>query len=567
MDKNKTIKENMKKVYFSKKNHIIGFSGGKDSSFLLEMLCEMIEELPKEQRTNKIHIICSDTGVETPEMTAYQYRCIDSLRTYAAKSSLPFEVHMVRPPIKSRFFYKLLGRGTNVPVGNVRNRWCTSHLKLLPMQKKLQKLISKMPIDLGNLKDEHDVYLWLGVRNEESSRRKRSIQDLELSASSYFAKHPDTPRIMYFHPIKFLPSDEVFFELMSREQLRYGIRTEELTIQYGEEMLECGIKTSEGDIGAACSSNGARSGCWVCPLVTEDKMLKRLISEGQTNYTFLLEWKKLVIAMRNDIRYRTIRPRKIYNKILKKSNKTEDQINIFHLESENEQNLHNYSIFDRVIDEGYIPGALSIEGRKILLEYLLYIQEQSGYTLIEEDEIKAILDSWIETDGVQVTRQEISPKKYTYDGEVVVLPDMTLNKAKTKNSNPIFYVEVDFNLGEGKLYQLLKERQQVTHKNYFCFPSSYDNVDYQIVWNKAKFIVCSKDIQTSNHAHEEIFRWLGWNIQPHTMNTETYNRGISHIILNALREGLSKDSLDNQLHHLTQINYGEAIDGQLLLDF
>ncbi|MED3189753.1 hypothetical protein [Bacillus toyonensis] len=98
--------------------------------------------------------------------------------------------------------------GSNHTLGNVRNRWCTSHLKLLPMQSKLKEILNEIPMDIAN--DDFDVLLYNGVRNEESARRRRNIASIEDDVASYFAEHPDMPRIKYFHPIKFLTSDEVF---------------------------------------------------------------------------------------------------------------------------------------------------------------------------------------------------------------------------------------------------------------------------------------------------------------------------------------------------------------------
>lgn len=76
------------------------------------------------------------------------------------------------------------------------------------MQSKLKEIFNEIPMDIAN--DDFDVLLYNGVRNEESARRRRSIASIEDDVASYFAEHPDMPRIKYFHPIKFLTSDEVF---------------------------------------------------------------------------------------------------------------------------------------------------------------------------------------------------------------------------------------------------------------------------------------------------------------------------------------------------------------------
>lgn len=90
----------------------------------------------------------------------------------------------------------------------------------------------------------------------------------------------------------------------------------ELIQFYGEDILECGIKTS-GDQGKSCGGN-SRNGCWTCGLISgQDKMLTRFIEEGQIDYTYLLNWKNLMLRMRNDIRYREVLPRQKYNKLKK----------------------------------------------------------------------------------------------------------------------------------------------------------------------------------------------------------------------------------------------------------
>ncbi|MBL2347038.1 hypothetical protein ELJ07_33345, partial [Klebsiella pneumoniae] len=89
----------------------------------------------------------------------------------------------------------------------------------------------------------------------------------------------------------------------------------------------------------------------------------------------------------------------VYNKILKGDKLNNSELDIFQLCDEEYQDMHYYESFNRASDEEYIPGGISFEGRYILLEYLLYAQEKSQYTLIEEEEIEAILEAWYETEG------------------------------------------------------------------------------------------------------------------------------------------------------------------------
>lgn len=98
---------------------------GKDSSAMLTLLWDAIAELPLEQRTNPIHILTSEVGVETPAMTAYISRTLQKIQENANEQNLPFVVHGVKPLMKESYWYKVIGRGVLPPSGNSRLRWCT----------------------------------------------------------------------------------------------------------------------------------------------------------------------------------------------------------------------------------------------------------------------------------------------------------------------------------------------------------------------------------------------------------------------------------------------------------
>ena len=45
---------------------ICGYSGGKDSSAVVQLVCMALQQLPKEKRTKTVHVISTDTLVESP---------------------------------------------------------------------------------------------------------------------------------------------------------------------------------------------------------------------------------------------------------------------------------------------------------------------------------------------------------------------------------------------------------------------------------------------------------------------------------------------------------------------
>ena len=87
MDEYKEIKREMRMVYLhDQRPWMIGFSGGKDSTLLCQLVFEMLEELPEKQRWKKVYVVTSDTLVENPIVKAckadyrYHSECNQRLR-------------------------------------------------------------------------------------------------------------------------------------------------------------------------------------------------------------------------------------------------------------------------------------------------------------------------------------------------------------------------------------------------------------------------------------------------------------------------------------------------------
>lgn len=521
------IMQQMKELYLKDdKPILVGYSGGKDSSFMLALLWHMLESLEPNQHHKKVHLLSADTLVEAPHFAEYLYRSLQKIERYAIKKGIPIQVHLVQPEMNKRLLYKLLGRGTNLPTGNVRYRFCTSNVKIEPMEKAIRSILKQ---EAAHITDKVIGTLWLAVRNEESARRRASIEKLEESADSLFAEHATIPELRVFHPIKFVTGDEIFFALGSMDKLPFGVETQELFSHYGADVLECGLKTGEDGMGTSCGAGNNRTGCWLCGLSKyDDPMLIRYIEEGRSGYTHLLKWKQTMLDMRNDTRYREVLRRPVlYKKI-----ETKQNMDLFTFASD------HYDSFQRAECDSYEPGGMTLEGRRLLLEYLLYIQEQTGFSLIEEAEIEAILQAWKELDGVEVARHELVPRPFRYDGPLVFRKDKTINKERTKTKNPVFFVTIDIGMEEQALYAHMRERQRVTQRSLFFFPKAQDFEEERVVWNSATFVVCNDEVQTETEAYAYVYRWLGWEYGSFTEQTK--RNAINFLILSALREGILK---------------------------
>src|SRR4051794_35500578 len=72
---------------------VIGYSGGKDSSCVLQAAWYALSELPREKLTKPVYVISSDTLVETPAVVNQLETSLKLIGEGAKAQGLPFEVH------------------------------------------------------------------------------------------------------------------------------------------------------------------------------------------------------------------------------------------------------------------------------------------------------------------------------------------------------------------------------------------------------------------------------------------------------------------------------------------
>ena len=163
------IKEELKRVYMhDNRPWMIGYSGGKDSTLLCQLVFEMLESLPKEQRIKKVYIVTSDTLVENPIVKNYMHKMNRAINESSNHRDLNIEAHLIYPDVKNTFWSLVIGLGypTPEPPGF---RWCTERLKINPSNEFVYNRIKK----------DGEIVILLGVRKDESSSRSKSISSRE----------------------------------------------------------------------------------------------------------------------------------------------------------------------------------------------------------------------------------------------------------------------------------------------------------------------------------------------------------------------------------------------------
>ena len=112
-----------------KRAYIVAFSGGKDSTCVLQLVYEMMLNLPKDE-LNPTYAILSDTLVEAPNVAIYFKNIVNSINSDAAKREIPFKIIIAKPSDQDEFWANLIGKGYPSPTRTFR--WCTERLKINP---------------------------------------------------------------------------------------------------------------------------------------------------------------------------------------------------------------------------------------------------------------------------------------------------------------------------------------------------------------------------------------------------------------------------------------------------
>ena len=98
---------------------LIGYSGGKDSSLLVSLVIETVLRLPENQRTKKIFIVSSDTGVENPIVKKYMHDSSAKINEFSKKVKANIQADIIYPEVEIKV--------QNVVINENTIRTCAKH--------------------------------------------------------------------------------------------------------------------------------------------------------------------------------------------------------------------------------------------------------------------------------------------------------------------------------------------------------------------------------------------------------------------------------------------------------
>ena len=387
------IKKEMELVYLhDRRPWMIGYSGGKDSTLLCQLVFEMLESLPEEKRWKPVYIVTSDTMVENPIVKAYMHKMSKAINDASAEKSLNVQAHIIYPEIRQTFWSLVIGLGypTPEPPGF---RWCTERLKINPSN----------AFTYNTIKKDGEIVILLGVRKAESAARSRSITSREIEGK-ILSPHPQIAKAYVYSPLSEIKNENVWEYLLQGDgKSAWNTDNNYLYNLYrGENLSEEDSVVGQVNKDNMKVTGNSRFGCWICTMVKEDKSLKNFIDHGAKELIPLRDFRNWLVELRANPEARDYRRR-------------------------------NGSVYLTSSGE-FGRGPFTMEARKEILRRLLRLQVETGFELITLDELKMIDKLW-EDEGdlsrrslveiyTEVTGEKLpwdNYRKAKYDEETIAL--------------------------------------------------------------------------------------------------------------------------------------------------
>jgi len=261
---------------------IIGYSGGKDSTAVLQLVVLALRGLAQAERTKPVFVISTDTMVENPIVAGWVKSSLKRLDDLAEAEDLKLKPFRLTPEINGTYWVNLIGRG--YPAPRPKFRWCTERLKIDPVTEFIGSVV----------KNHREAIIVLGTRKAESAARAQVMSRLDKRANrDRLRPHDALPNASVYSPIEAWSNDDVWMFLMQVPN-PWGHSNEDLLTMYRGATAdgECPLVVD----GSTPSCGDSRFGCWVCTMVDKDRSMMAMIKNDQEK-----EWMQPLLDLRDEL--------------------------------------------------------------------------------------------------------------------------------------------------------------------------------------------------------------------------------------------------------------------------
>jgi len=347
---------------------VIGYSGGKDSTAVTQLVWLALSKLPPSESPRKpVYVITTDTLVENPIVAAWVRNSLTTMEKKAVEDNLPVQVRLLEPSTEDSFWVNLIGRGYPAPRPGFR--WCTERLKIKPTSAFIEQTANKFG----------EAIMLLGARKSESASRSASLTKREKLTKEGLTAHIELVNTLVYAPIQEWSNDDVWM-FLTRIANPWGHSNKDLLALYrgATEDNECPIVVDT----SSPSCGNSRFGCWVCTLVDQDKSMKAMIQNDTDK-----SWMRPLLNFRNELDFRGDEYRKIER------------------ERREFRRMKGSPTLNRTGDD-LVPGPYTQAARAMWLRRVLEVQQEirnnpdtptsvRGIELITRRELAAIRRIWL----------------------------------------------------------------------------------------------------------------------------------------------------------------------------
>ncbi|MBX8461375.1 DNA phosphorothioation system sulfurtransferase DndC [Enterobacter sp. RIT637] len=427
---------------------VIGYSGGKDSTAVLQLVWSALQELKTEGQCHKdVHVISTDTLVENPIVAMWVEKSLERMIEAKQQQGLPIQPHRLTPDVKDRFWVNLIGKG--YPAPRYKFRWCTDRLKISPSNNFINNLVDK----------RGEAILVLGTRKSESATRAATMEHYETTETNTrradgLTANGTLDRVWVYPPIADWTNDDVWIYLNSVSN-PWNFPNQDLMGMYqgATEGGECPLVVDK----STQSCGDSRFGCYVCTMVSEDKSMSAMIANDEEK-----EWMYPLLALRNEIDVNDVNHDKKLSKLRRDKSRRDFR-------------RMNGSLTVHITKNGadIVPGPYIQTFREELLEKVLLAQvavqkmgplEVKNLELLPLEELEEIRRIWLEEkleveDNLPAIYQKVMGKPYPGSRRAhhPILNKTVLDKLKT------FCAEN--NDDEGLMYQQIRAAMAIANRH------------------------------------------------------------------------------------------------------
>lgn len=281
-----SLKDEIRQLYAEDRiPWVIGYSGGKDSTAIVQLVWLAIAELPTDKRHKPIHVISTDTLVENPVVAAWVTRSLELMAESAQRLRIPIHPHRLTPEIGDTFWVNLIGRG--YPAPRHKFRWCTERLKIKPSNTFIRSVVHQ----------NGEAILVLGTRRAESAARARNMElHAKQALRERLTPNASLPNSLVYTPIERWSNDDVW-TFLTQVKNPWGYNNHDLMSMYRGASAdgECPLVVDT----STPTCGNSRFGCYVCTLVDQDKSMAAMIQNDHEK-----EWMEPLLALRNELDFR-----------------------------------------------------------------------------------------------------------------------------------------------------------------------------------------------------------------------------------------------------------------------